>query len=170
VAGTYFNAGKELRNRALVFDERGRLIHRQDKSFLTPYEEDLLGVSPGAPRAVEAFEVSGFDVAITICRDSFFSVWDRRFAQADLWLELRANGEEYGPAVRERFDGALPERVAAAGVPVGVSSSLNGEFLDLVWEGPAYVVNREGRRVDSGETPRGTDIIYVDVRKTLTPK
>lgn len=174
VAGTYFAVttapveggdGPALVNRALVFGPDGDRVHEQDKSFLTPFESDRIGLESSTPGQIDTFEVDEFEVAVTICRDSFFEEWEPRFRDADLWLELRANGEPYTQEVRRRFEGALAERVASTPVPAGVSSGLTGSFLDFLWEGPAYVVDDDGTRVESSEDARGTDIVFSTVRK-----
>jgi predicted amidohydrolase len=158
-------SGGSIRNRALVFGPGGELIARQDKRFLTPFEMDQAGMSRGSVRESDTFRVDGFDIALTICRDTFFAAWEPGFAHADLWLDIRANGEPYGPQVRDRFDGALPERVACTAVPAGVSTSLTGSFLDFLWQGPAFVVDAEGRRVAESSSPRGTEVLLVSVKK-----
>ena len=157
--------GGSIRNRALVFGPDGELIARQDKRYLTPFEMEEAGMGRGRITEADTFRVDGFDVALTICRDSYFSAWEQRFAHADLWLDIRANGEPYGPQVRERFEGALPERVARTPVPAGVSTSLTGSFLDFLWQGPAFVVDAEGRRVAESPSPRGTEVLLVSVEK-----
>ena len=109
--------------------------------------------------------IDGFEIGLTICRDSFFSDWERTLGGADLWLELRANGELYTEEVRRRFDGALPERVGATSAAAGVSASLTGSLLDLVWEGPSYVVDESGRRVGASADVRGNSVLMVEVRR-----
>ena len=168
-AGAAADGDVALANRALVFDPRGNIAHVQDKSFLTPFEKRRVALVGSDPRNIDTFEVNGFDVAVTICRDSFFDEWESRFRDADLWIELRANGERYTQQVRERFEGALAERVAATPVTKGISAGLTGSFLDFFWEGPAYVVDGEGARVDSSEDARGTDIVFTSVQKSASP-
>jgi NAD+ synthase (glutamine-hydrolysing) len=165
VAGTYFarTAAGRLRNRAVVFDEDGRVVHQQDKAFLTPFEAEVLGLEAGPRGAVGTFEVEGVELGMTICRDSFFEVWDERLAGAEMLIELRANGEPYSAEVRRRFEGALPERVAGTGASAGVNSSLTGRFLDLLWEGPSYVVDHAGHRIAGSETVRGSELVVVDL-------
>lgn len=171
IAGTYFAQDHrgELRNRALVFDNRGRLIYEQDKAFLTSFERDVFDLEAGSVHDADTFEIAGTEFALTICRDSFFEVWEDRFDDADVWIELRANGERYSEEVRERFEGALPERVARTTVPVGVNSSLTGEFLDLVWEGPSYAVEGSGRRLVATEDVRGTEVLMVRIEQRQSP-
>jgi predicted amidohydrolase len=166
IAGSGFvrTDGGELRNRALVFDDDGRLVHLQDKVYLTPVEDELLGLEPGDMDAVSTFEVEGLEVGLTICRDSYFDAFEERLAGADLWVQLRANGEAYGPEVRRRFEGALAERVAETPVPAGIDASLTGSFLDLLWEGPAYAVDADGRRIAETEDERGSGIVLLRFR------
>lgn len=168
VAGTYFApVGEEgIRNRALVFDEDGSLLHTQDKVFLTAFEDQLLDLEEGDLEAAGTFEIDGFEIGLTICRDSFFSEWEPELGDADLWLELRANGELYTEEVRRRFEGALSERVEATAVGAGVSASLTGSLLDLVWEGPSYVVDGNGGRVEASDDVRGTGVVVTEVRRS----
>lgn len=149
VAGTVFEEDShgQLRNRALVFGRDGRIVHAQDKVFLTDFESDILGVAPGSVTRARTFLVDGHEVGLTICRDTFFDTWETIFDDVDLWLELRANGEPYAPEVRARFERGLTERMVETDVPYGASTSLNGRFLDLIWQGPAYVVNDDGDRI-----------------------
>ncbi|MFO7782681.1 MAG: nitrilase-related carbon-nitrogen hydrolase [Spirochaetia bacterium] len=167
VAGTYFApVGEEsIHNRAIVFDEDGRLLHAQDKVFLTAFETDVLDLGEGDLEEAETFEIDGFEIGLTICRDSFFSDFEPELGDADLWLELRANGELYTEAVRRRFEGALPERVEATSTAAGVSASLTGSLLDLVWEGPSYAVDASGRRVGASGDVRGSSLLLTEVRR-----
>ncbi|NBF41625.1 MAG: hypothetical protein GVY14_14550 [Spirochaetes bacterium] len=167
VAGTYFApAGEEsIHNRAIVFDEDGSLLYAQDKVFLTAFEADVLDLGEGDLEEAETFEIDGFEIGLTICRDSFFSDWEPELGGADLWLELRANGELYTEAVRRRFEGALPERVGATSAVAGVSASLTGSMLDLVWEGPSYAVDARGRRVGASGDVRGSSLLLSEVRR-----
>ena len=167
VAGTYFApVGEErIHNRAIVFDEDGSLLYAQDKVFLTAFEADVLDLGEGDLQEAETFEIDGFEIGLTICRDSFFSDWEPELGGADLWLELRANGELYTEAVRRRFEGALPERVGATSAVAGVSASLTGSLLDLVWEGPSYAVDASGRRVGASGDVRGSSLLLTEVRR-----
>ena len=144
VAGSYFAAGgvneEELYNRAVVYGPEGGLIHEQDKVHLTPFERSRVGLSAGRRRDAEMFEVSGWDCALTICRDSFFDEWNELFEEAELWIDLKANGEEFGEHTPALFAEALPERIGETGVPYGLTVCLNGEFLDLFWEGPSSII------------------------------
>ncbi len=162
VPGTFFvPEGDELRNRLLVLDDDGRVIYRQDKVFLTEEEEELLGLSPGRVAEARTVEVEGVELGLTICRDSYFDAWEPILGKSDIWIDLRANGEPYSRQVRERFAGALPERVEETEAQGGVSATLTGTFLDLLWEGPAFAVDGEGRRVDESPDPRGSSLVVL---------
>ena len=165
LAGSSFVAGSDgmLTNQGWLFDPRGRLAYRQDKVFLTPFERNVLGLSPGRMDAAQVVSVEGYKIGITICRDSYFDDWEQPFAEVDLWIDVRANGEPWTPAVRRRFDTALPERVAQTAVEHGMSTSLTGEFAGLLWQGPAFVVNEDGRRVRQSPAPTGDYLLLVDV-------
>lgn len=165
IAGSGFVPAPEggVNNRVWVYDRAGELAYHQDKVFLTDFERDNLGVVPGTVGEAEMFEVEQIELAVTICRDSYFDAWEEEFSAADAWVDVRANGEEYSEAVRRRFDTALPERVAETPVPMGMSTSLNGEFLDLLWQGPAFVVDEDGDRVAQAPTVDGDYLMEVVV-------
>jgi predicted amidohydrolase len=149
-AGTYFaSAGlagepPRLVNRAVVFDARGRLLHVQDKAFLTPFEQEALGVEPGRLEEAATFLLKGRRIGLTICRDTFFAEWERVLAGAELWVDLQANGEPYTAEVRERFQLALPARLQGGNVPYGLSVCLTGELLELMGEGESFLAQQAG--------------------------
>lgn len=165
VAGTAFVVAVDgsVRNRAWVFAPDGTLAYRQDKVFLTPFEREEAGLSPGRVAAAETFEIDGRTYGLTICRDTYFDAWEAALRDVDVWIDIRANGEPYDQSVRRRFDGALPERVANVAASAGLSTSLNGEFLDLLWQGPAFVVDGDGERVFQSPEINGDAITYVTV-------
>lgn len=165
VAGSLFvvDEAGELRNRAWVFSPDGAVAYQQDKVFLTPFERDLIGIQAGPVEGTRTFTVDGFDVSLTICRDSYFEVWERRFDDADVWMDIRANGEIWNDAVRRRFDTALPERIANTRVEWGVSTSLNGRFADLIWQGPAFVVDDDGERIRQSPVIDGDHVLVHDI-------
>jgi len=151
----------ELRNRLLVFDENGRLAYTQDKVYLTPVESDVLGIEPGSIEEAVPLVVEGLEIGFTICRDGYFSAWNRTLGGVDLWISVRANGEPYTREVYERFLTAMPERVAETDVDAGISASLTGAFLGEVWAGPSYVVDESGERIAASDQPVGTQITAV---------
>ncbi|MFW5729000.1 MAG: nitrilase-related carbon-nitrogen hydrolase [Spirochaetota bacterium] len=169
IPGTFFvlpENGTEdggVRNRTMVIDADGKILHRQDKVYLTPFEQDVLRLAPGSLDDAESVDLEGADVAITICRDSYFSTWEEPFEGVDVWVDLRANGEPYSNQVRRRFAGTLPERVRAVGADAGVNSSLTGEYLDMIWQGPSYAVDGAGRRIEESPSPVGTSLIRIEV-------
>ncbi len=165
VAGSIFvvDGEGELRNRAWVFSPDGDVAYHQDKVFLTPFERDLLGLSPGRIERARTFVIDGFSLGLTICRDSYFEVWEGRFGNADVWLDIRANGELWNEAVRRRFEAALPERVANTRVEWGMSTSLNGRFADFLWQGPAFVVDERGTRVRQSPVIDGDHVLVHDI-------
>ncbi len=164
LAGTAFVEARDstVRNRSWLFSPAGTLVHHVDKAFLTPFENGLR-LTPGAVPSGAPFEIDGVTFGVTICRDSYFDVWEERYREVDVWLDIRANGEEWNETVRRRFDGALPERVAQTPVGLGLSTSLNGEFLELFWEGPAFLVDDDGRRVYQSPEIDGHRIVIVPV-------
>lgn len=165
IAGSGFVPAPEggVNNRVWVYDRAGEIAYHQDKVFLTDFERENLGVVPGTVSEASTFEVDRIELAVTICRDSYFDAWEEGFSAADAWIDVRANGEKYSQAVRRRFDTALPERVAETPVPIGMSTSLNGVFLDLLWQGPAFVVDDDGNRIAQAPTVDGNYLMEVVV-------
>lgn len=147
VAGTYFAAVPttgELRNRAIVYGNDGDVLYEQDKVYLTEFERDVLRLTPGSIRHARPFDVAGCEVGMTICRDTFFDVWEDPFAGVDLWIDIKANGTSYTIEEAARFVTAAPERVIGSGAAYGCTACLVGCFLDLYFEGRSFVVRRDG--------------------------
>ncbi len=168
LAGTAFApvteaGGNETRNRALLFDASGRLIYAQDKVFLTPFEQNSLDLKPGRLERAGTVRLGEINLGMTICRDSFFSDWEERLGHADVWIDLRANGETYSSSVRERFTRALPARVARTAARLGVNASLTGTYLDLFWQGHAFAVDKAGSRIAETSDPTGTELLIVSL-------
>ncbi len=136
-----------LVNRAVIFDERGGELYAQDKVFLTPFEEDRLGLAPGRLEAARLFLVRGRRLALTLCRDTFFAEWEPVLAGAELWVDLKANGEPFTAQTREGFQQALPARLPGAGVPYGLTLCLTGSLAGLAWEGESFLSQQSGGAV-----------------------
>jgi predicted amidohydrolase len=163
VPGTFFvRQGTELRNRLVVINAEGQVIYQQDKVYLTEEEEELAGLEPGSLAQAHPLRLEGVDLALTICRDTYFDAWNHELKDADIWIDLRANGQLYSQEVRRRFDGALPERVEETAAGAGVSATLTGEFLDLLWQGPAFAVDADGRRVGESPSPVGNSLVVLE--------
>jgi len=150
LAGSYFawdirEGEVRLVNRAVLFGADGRVAYSQDKVFLTPFEEQLLGVSAGSLEDAAPFPLNGHPVGLTLCRDTFFGEFQNRLAGSLLWIDIKANGERYTPEEQARFRRALPARIAEGSVPYGLTVCLTGSFLDLFWEGESSLVRRDGR-------------------------
>ena len=75
------------------------------------------------------------DLATTICRDTFFADWEPIFAEAALWIDLKANGDIFDAEERGRFERAVPARIASTGVPTGATVCLTGTLLEFFREG-----------------------------------
>lgn len=151
-AGTYFarqegRQGPQLRNRLLVYGPEGRLVYRQDKVFLTPFEREVLRLAPGSLKDAAGLAVEEATVGFTICRDTFMDEWESHFDELFLWVDLKANGVAFDAAQRENFRKALPERIAQSTVPYGLTVCLTGRFLDLFWEGPSSFIAGNGGTV-----------------------
>ena len=156
--GTY-----ELRNRAFVYGSDGKRVYTQDKVFMTPFETDVLKLSPGAVEEAGRFQFGGKEIVLSICRDTFMDDWEHQFSGADLWLDLKANGDTYDQEQVENFRKALPERIAGTNVPYGITVCLTGSFLELFWEGESSIIKKEGEGfavLDHAETWTDEDILY----------
>jgi len=145
LAGTCFawrqrNDEVALVNRAVLYDAGGELAYTQDKVYLTPFEEQLLGISPGRLQEAEPIRIRGRRVGITICRDTFFPAWVQVHAGVDLWIDIKANGTAFNEEERERFLRAAPARIVEGDIPYGLTVCLTGSFLDLLWEGESSLV------------------------------
>ncbi|AFG38221.1 putative amidohydrolase [Spirochaeta africana DSM 8902] len=154
-----------LTNRSVLYGPHGNAVHEQDKVFLTPIEEDLLELDAGRIADVHGIEVYGMDVGITICRDTFFPIWDEVHAERDLWIDLRAEGTAWEPG-REDFTELMPERLRESGSSYGATAALTGEFLDLFWEGKSSVTAVQGSRpkiVAMTESHRGDEILVFEL-------
>ena len=136
---------KELRNSALVFDESGNLFYTQDKVYLTLFETEICRISPGDQEAADGFILQGRRIYLTICRDTFFQTWEKKFEDpAFLWIDIKANGEKYNREQRRVFSRALPARFSGVCVDYGLTLCLVGKYLDLLWEGESSLLSREG--------------------------
>ncbi len=159
----------ELRNRAFVFHPDGRLAYTQDKVYLSEFETDVIGLSPG--RVIEAapFTIARARIGLTLCRDTFFDAWEERFRGLDLWIDIKANGVPFTEEERVGFAKALPARLPGAGVRHGITACLVGRFLDLAWEGESSVVEWAGGIVRirfSASSARESEILWADVGGT----
>ena len=168
VPGTFFvldeaNGREEIRNRLVVVDHTGTVTYEQDKVYLTDEESADLGVEPGRVWDAAPVEIGGLAVGFTICRDTYFDDWDEVLEGAELWIDLRANGEPYTPEVERRFRRTLPERVRETDAIAGVNSTLTGEFLDFFFEGPSYAVDENGEQIAESSTPVGPEITTIEL-------
>lgn len=150
VAGTAFVAAPDNRlyNRLFVYTPDGAVYYTQDKAYLTPFETDIIGLDPGDPAQAQPIDLQGVETGLTICRDTFFDTWNRQFSDADLWIDLKANGTQFDTAQKENFTQALPERISETPVETGATVCLTGTFLHLFWEGTSSVIQ-------SAPTPTG---------------
>jgi predicted amidohydrolase len=156
-----------LTNRAVVFGPDGQPIYTQDKVYLTPFEEDLLGVSPGRVQEAFPFTVKGAWVGVSICRDTFFEEWQHVLQDSDLWVDIKANGQAFTAEERERFQRALPARIASGGVPYGLTVCLTGRLFDLLWEGESSLVQKgpagEATTIDRAASDSGEHLLLAEI-------
>jgi hypothetical protein len=166
IPGTFFWArGKtDMVNRLFVITKSGTVEYQQDKVYLTPEESRVFRLSPGNVEDASSVTVEGISIGVTICRDTYFDAWEDVLGASDVWIDLRANGERYSQAVRDRFMATLPDRVARTDAAVGVNASLTGSFLQFFWEGPAYVVAGDGARIGESPTVTGASLVVTTYR------
>jgi predicted amidohydrolase len=154
IPGTYFawsgpEGGADLVNRVVVYDNNGEIVYTQDKVFLTPFEEHLLGISPGLLERAEPIVIQQKRIGITICRDTFFSQWQQVLSGVDLWIDIKANGAVFTEQERQGFRRAVPARIEEGDIPFGLTVCLTGSLLDMIWEGESSLA-----RNDPGEEIR----------------
>ena len=143
LAGTYFAFDRKenrLYNRAVVFGPGGNAVYFQDKVFLTDFEKNSIDLSAGDLRKAAGFKVKNKKIAITICRDTYEEVWENKFKDYAVWIDIKANGTGYDEEQRESFLKALPARIRNTNVKYGITDCLTGKLFDLFWEGESSVV------------------------------
>lgn len=151
LAGTYFHAGRDeagmprLTNRAVLYGPEGDRIYEQDKVFLTAFERELIDLDPGSVHEAGGFTIDGVEIGLTICRDTFFEVWDSAYEDMELWIDIKADGAAFDEEARRRYFKTIPERLEESDVPYGVTVSLVGRYLELFWEGRTSMVAWDGR-------------------------
>ena len=129
-----------LYNRLFVYSPDGEIVYTQDKVYLTPFEKDTVGLDAGRVAAAHLIHIKKTLCGFTICRDTFFDDWETGFSGADLWIDLKANGDVYDTDAEAVFETALPERIRNTGISLGATVCLNGSFMELFWEGPSSVI------------------------------
>jgi len=135
-----------LVNQAVVYNPKGREAYKQNKHFLTEFEEEILGLKPGNIMNAEGFYIKNQFVRLTICRDTFLKEWESLYSSGDLWIDIKANGESYTDEQMKLFTRALPARLGKTDIPYGITACLTGDFLDLFWEGSSsFIYNNNGR-------------------------
>jgi predicted amidohydrolase len=172
LAGTYFawsGEGREVRlvNRTVIFDQEGKTAYTQDKVYLTPFEEQLLGISPGLLQAAAPVVLNGYRIGITICRDTFFRPWEKIHSGSDLWIDIKANGTAFTGEEQERFLRAVPARIVESDIPYGLTVCLTGSLLDLLWEGESSLVRKDGeqgfRFVEKATSASEEEILFLSI-------
>jgi predicted amidohydrolase len=174
VPGTYFawserNGEVTLVNRLVVYDRGGQIAYTQDKVFLTPFERQLVGISPGVLEQAEPIVVNGWRIGFTICRDTFFSQWQQVHSGVDLWIDIKANGVQYTEEERRRFMRAVPQRIEEGDIPYGLTVCLTGSLLDMLWEGESSLVRKNPgqavRIVKKAPSACGEAILFLSIDK-----
>ena len=164
IGGSYFSYSDDnLTNRLIVFGPSGERIYEQDKYFLTEFETDILSLSSGSPLKPSGFYIKDKHIVTTICRDTFLDRWESMYADADLWIDIKANGEYFREEQKSLFARALPARMKDSAVNYGVTVCLTGQFLELFWEGESSLVKKIGNDVHTfikSTSYRSNEIIY----------
>ena len=155
---TYDSGNKGLMNQALVYGPEGEILYRQNKYFLTEFEEDILNLSPGKIIETPGFILKDRLIRLTICRDTFLREWEKLYRDGDLWIDIKANGVAYTPDQVELFKRALPTRLPATPIPYGITACLTGSFLNLLWEGESSIIINNNR-----EDSFASQVEYLDV-------
>lgn len=143
LAGTTLVVDSEggIRNRALLFSPTGQLTWTQDKVFPGAPELSLLNLQTGKVSDVRSFEIDGFRMVTTICRDTYNPIWEQSLPDADLWIDIKANELPY---TREYYNQALPARLPESAINFGLTVSLAGEILGFHFSGPSEFLNDTG--------------------------
>ena len=142
LAGTHLNPDSDgrLRNRALLYSG-GDILWTQDKVFPGAPEQRLLNLASGRLEDAEAFELDGFMIVTTICRDTYSEEWETVLPEADLWIDIKANELPY---TMEYYDGALTSRLPNSPIDRGLTVSLSGSILGFSFSGPTEYLHDEG--------------------------
>jgi predicted amidohydrolase len=162
IPGTFFAYDPrqdKVVNRAVLISPEGEVIYYQDKVYLTPFEKEVLGLEASRQFWAEPVTIAGEVIALTICRDTFFESWEDEFGQVDLWIDIKANGQQFTQQTRKLFDEAVPERIEDIGGAAGMTVCLTGEFLELFWEGESSVVDERGKLLASVPEHTGTHLL-----------
>lgn len=145
----------KLYNRALLFSPRG-LEYYQDKVFLGDPEKELLELSAGEKKNVHSFLIKGKKIGLTICRDTYYSVWNEAFKDIDLWIDIKGNELPYS---KEYFDDALPSRLREhPGTPFGLTLCTTGSFLGFEFTGYSFLI-QNGETLKTSKSLNSYDII-----------
>lgn len=170
LSGTRFSYDpdkKGLMNQAVIYDTSGKVSYRQNKFFLTEFEEDILGLNPGDLTDTEGFLIKDRLIRLTICRDTFLREWEKIYREGDLWIDIKANGVAYTPDQADLFTRALPARLPKTPIPYGITACLTGSFLNLLWEGESSIIkNNQDARVSYLDVSRNSDCLEI-LRKTF---
>jgi hypothetical protein len=124
----------------------------------------MIEISPGTIEDAGTFMVSGKEVAVTICRDTFFEEWEEKYDDVFLWVDIKANGAVYDQEQEKSFLRALPERIINTDVRYGMTVCAVGEYIDLFWEGESTVIAKEKgslRLIDESESEDSGDVIFL---------
>ncbi|MBN2441414.1 MAG: hypothetical protein JXJ04_08705 [Spirochaetales bacterium] len=172
LSGTYFSCPgplfqkPPLYNTALVYNPEGICFYTQDKVFLTDYEKNTMGLSPGKIDSAIGFKVDGWDIGLTICRDTYEYIWETQFSGKDLWIDIKANGASFTEEERVSFERALPARLSDSDVPFGITLCLTGQFFSLIWEGESSYIKKDSAAsayIQTSKSATEGEILYISL-------
>jgi len=159
LAGTYFassmNTDNKLYNRSVVFGPKGSEVYYQNKVFLTDFEKYIIGLSSGELKKTDGFSIKKKRIALSICRDTYEKVWEEKFKNYDLWIDIKANGTGYDEQQKQSFLRALPGRIINTNVKYGITDCLTGKLFDLYWEGESSLIKNNGRSLSVIKKSKG---------------
>jgi len=131
-----------IRNRALLFSAEGELIWTQDKVFPGDPEVNLLKLKSGRISDARPFEINGYKIVTTICRDTYHQEWEKALPEAHLWIDIKANELPY---TRAYYNGALAERLPNSPTGNGLTVSLSGSIMGFTFTGPTEYLKDNGK-------------------------
>ncbi|MBI2890960.1 MAG: hypothetical protein HYY13_09280 [Nitrospirae bacterium] len=143
-------------NATLLFDPRGRIVHRWDKVYLVPFEQGIR-ITPGELASVGACDMGGYRWGVGISLDAFkkdylehlnalgVQILVQPDANNSNWADLGGNGfwqpEEWLGSVMYSVQDAFPS------IQFNVNPMMTGHYLDVVFDGQTAILAKEGSRI-----------------------
>ena len=136
---TIDSAGR-IRNQALLFHPQKGLIWTQDKSFPGAPETRILNLAVASPEQATPFTIDDKRIVLTICRDTYNTIWESIFPPAFLWIDIKANEL---PKDLAKYPEALSARLSHSPIPYGLTVSLIGKLANFHFQGPLEFISPE---------------------------